>query len=473
MKENKKEVLFLLSEEKIINLDINLLIPNPYQPRKTFNPSSIKELAISIEKYGILNPILVRKKDNSYEIIAGERRYRAAKSLGLTTIPAIVKEIDDAKMAELALIENLQRENLNPIEEAKSYQQIINLTNITQNTLASTLGKTQSFISNKIRLLSLPEEIQEAISDKKISERHAKSLMTVESKNRQLELLNQIIDKKLTVKELDNIINEEKITQDEIKMTISNIMESIKKEEKESDNMNNGNFFPNLNNQMNQNTSLNSLNMQSMNEPPVAPIIEPTIAPSPVPTQNSIPSVNPIPTPEPVVPTPPVDNFQPLFNNEAVNPIPDFNNNINNQLQEPINQQPVNQEISTVTEEMTAFEPSVSVEPSSPVKPQQPLFPEEPINELSNLANQNFMNNTVEPNIKSEVVQEAPLFSVPEITPTVQSNNVNPTFEVPVSTPEPEPAPDNLTKTTDFLNQNNIPYKLYNNETGHCIIIEI
>ena len=193
-------------EEKVINIDINLLTPNRYQPRKFFNDSSIQELATSIKEYGILNPILVRKDNDKYEIIAGERRYRAAKLLELKTVPVIIKNISDEQTAKIALIENIQRENLSPIEEAKAYQQILDISKITQNDLANILGKSQSTIANKIRLLSLPTNVQEALVNKKISERHARSLMTINNPNRQTELLKQIIEKKLTVRELDDII---------------------------------------------------------------------------------------------------------------------------------------------------------------------------------------------------------------------------------------------------------------------------
>ena len=148
-------------EEKVINIDINLLTPNRYQPRKFFNDSSIQELATSIKEYGILNPILVRKDNDKYEIIAGERRYRAAKLLELKTVPVIIKNISDEQTAKIALIENIQRENLSPIEEAKAYQQILDISKITQNDLANILGKSQSTIANKIRLLSLPTNVQE------------------------------------------------------------------------------------------------------------------------------------------------------------------------------------------------------------------------------------------------------------------------------------------------------------------------
>ena len=193
----------------LVNLNIDLLTPNPYQPRKTFNESTIKELAESIKTYGIINPILVRKQGDIYQIIAGERRWRAAKSLNLPTVPVIIKDLDDQKMAEVALIENLQRENLNSIEEAESIKQILDLTKMNQNELGALLGKSQSTIANKLRLLTLPKEIQEALINKKISERHARSLLNVENPTKQTNFLKQIIDNRLTVKDLDELIKKE------------------------------------------------------------------------------------------------------------------------------------------------------------------------------------------------------------------------------------------------------------------------
>jgi len=305
----------LQNAENITNLSIDLLVPNHYQPRKFFNQQALNELANSIKEYGILNPILVRKKEDKYEIIAGERRFRAAKIIGLSEVPVVIKNMEDAKVAEVALIENLQRENINPIEEAKAYESIIKLSNITQQKLSEMIGKSQSYIANKIRLLSLSDNIQEALIERKISERHARSLMTVADIDRQTELLEKIIEEKLTVKDLDNIINEKKITEEEIQSAINDIIKSLsfsenedndnkeslkekQKEKEESDKMDNGNFFPNFNNQVgnNNNISLNSMNMQTMNQnvgamAPVEETVMPTINPNPVINSNVEPQV--------------------------------------------------------------------------------------------------------------------------------------------------------------------------------------
>lgn len=494
-------------EEKVINLDINLLTPNRYQPRKIFNDSSIQELATSIKEYGILNPILVRKYNDKYEIIAGERRYRAAKLLGLKTVPVIVKNISDEQTAKIALIENIQRENLSPIEEAKAYQQILDISKITQNDLANLLGKSQSTIANKIRLLSLPTDIQEALATKKISERHARSLMTINNPNRQTELLKQIIEKKLTVRELDDLIKKETSHDKNVEMTISNIMESInQKEEKESDNMNNGNFFPNYNNQINQNpnSSLNTLNMQSMNESPL-PVANETVMPSqpqPEPMANVNQTFNSFPNQSPIEPMmtpqmPNIDNsqstnieqFQPIFNTDNVNPIPDFNTTMN--AQSPTQQEPI-PDFSNINNENPAM-PSMTTNISAnnqPITNQEvgnqepnintPLFSEEPITTVNNFEQPIF--NTQSANVEPlpNLVGENQFVPTPNIQepamPSIEENQpqVNQNFEVPItSSQENTPEVDKLTKTTDFLNQNNIQYKLYSNESGHCIIIEI
>src|SRR5690625_274368 len=162
--------------EKVTQININHIVPNEYQPRVTFNDEAITELAQTLKTHGMIQPIVVRKKEESvYEIIAGERRYRAAKLLKWETIPAIVREMSDTETASIALIENIQRENLSVIEEANAYVKLIDMHELTQEALAQRLGKSQSTIANRIRLLSLPSEVQDALMNKEISERHARS----------------------------------------------------------------------------------------------------------------------------------------------------------------------------------------------------------------------------------------------------------------------------------------------------------
>jgi len=194
---------------EVVYLYLDDIIPNRFQPREVFDDQALKELAVSIKEHGVIQPIIVRKVENKYEIIAGERRYKASTMAGLTKIPAIVKNLDDKESSKVALIENLQRRDLTPIEEARTYQKILELeTNMTQEQLAQTMGKTQSVVSNKLRLLALPEEVQDALLKEKISERHARSLLNVSDKNNQIKLLDKIIAERMTVRELDKEIKD-------------------------------------------------------------------------------------------------------------------------------------------------------------------------------------------------------------------------------------------------------------------------
>ena len=193
-------------EKEVFELNINDIMPNRFQPREIFDEQALNELALSIKEHGVIQPIIVRKIGDKYEIIAGERRYRASQLAGKTTIPALVRDIDDKETAKIALLENLQRSDLTPIEEAKTYQTILKLDNITQEELAANLGKSQSTVANKLRLLNLAEEVQTALLNKQISERHARSLLNVPNLEEQKKLLNQVIMNRLTVRQLDDEI---------------------------------------------------------------------------------------------------------------------------------------------------------------------------------------------------------------------------------------------------------------------------
>ena len=196
--------------EQVINISIDDIIPNRFQPREVFKDQALDELALSIKEHGVIQPIIVRPiVNNKYEIIAGERRYKASTIAGKTTIPAIVRNLDDKETSKQALLENIQRQDLTPIEEARTYQTILSLDNITQEELAKTMGKSQSAISNKLRLLTLPEEVQEALLNSEISERHARSLLTIQDVEKQKSLLNEIITKKIPVRILDEMIKKE------------------------------------------------------------------------------------------------------------------------------------------------------------------------------------------------------------------------------------------------------------------------
>lgn len=206
---------------EVVYLHLDDIIPNRFQPRQIFDEKALKELAVSIKEHGVIQPIIVRNIGNKYEIIAGERRYKASAMAGLTTIPAIVRNLDDKESSKVALLENLQRKNLNPIEEAKTYQKILELDQMTQEELAKTMGKSQSAVANKIRLLALTDEVQDALLKDKISERHARTLLNAKDANTQKQLLKEVIDKKMTVRELEEAINPK---QEETKSDIENLL---------------------------------------------------------------------------------------------------------------------------------------------------------------------------------------------------------------------------------------------------------
>ncbi|MFO7247297.1 MAG: nucleoid occlusion protein [Bacillota bacterium] len=189
--------------EEVRQLPVDQIEPNPFQPRTVFDDEKIEELCQTIRTHGVIQPIVVREKDGRYELIAGERRWRAVKKLGLATIPAIVRQMTDAQAASAALIENLQREGLTAIEEAAAYQQLIELHGLTQESLAQRLGKGQSTIANKLRLLSLPEPVQRALLERKITERHARALLPLKDEALQLKVLKEILDKELNVKQTE------------------------------------------------------------------------------------------------------------------------------------------------------------------------------------------------------------------------------------------------------------------------------
>lgn len=203
--EFEQKIYEVTPNEEIVELDINELRPNPYQPRKIFNDDSLKELAESIKENGVFQPIIVKKSIKGYEIIAGERRYRASKLAGKEKIPAIVRNFTDEKMAEISLLENLQRENLNPLEEAMAYQNLINKLSLTQEKLAQKVSKSRSYVTNMIGLLRLPEDVQKLIADGKLSMGHARALSKIENKEEVIKMAKEITENKLPVRETEKM----------------------------------------------------------------------------------------------------------------------------------------------------------------------------------------------------------------------------------------------------------------------------
>ncbi|SDZ65167.1 chromosome partitioning protein, ParB family [Evansella caseinilytica] len=193
-------------EENVQDIKLKELRPNPYQPRKVFEPEAIEELRISIEQHGILQPLIVRKSIKGYEIVVGERRYRAAKEAKLDVVPAVVRELTEEQMMEIALIENLQREDLNPLEEAKAYQKLMEHLQVTQEELSKKLGKSRPHIANHVRLLQLPQLAQEFIAEGKLSMGHGRALLGLKRKEQIPNTIQKIINEKLSVRQLEELV---------------------------------------------------------------------------------------------------------------------------------------------------------------------------------------------------------------------------------------------------------------------------
>lgn len=197
------EPIIAESDDTVQQLRITLVEPNKNQPRRSFDDDKIDELSQSIKEHGVIQPIIVVKNDDRYKIVAGERRWRAAKKAGLKEIPAVIRNYSEFEISQIALIENLQRENLNPIEEAIGYQMLMNKYNMTQEAVSDTIGKSRSAIANSIRLLSLDEPIRERLVSGDISSGHARALLSVESESARLALLDTIIEQGLNVRQTE------------------------------------------------------------------------------------------------------------------------------------------------------------------------------------------------------------------------------------------------------------------------------
>ena len=199
----EEKIVSVTPKEEVIELKLSELRPNPYQPRKVFDAEKLQELANSIKEHGVFQPIIVKKSIKGYEIIAGERRYKASQLAGKETIPAIVRDFTDENMMEIALLENLQRENLNSIEEATAYQKLLTSLKVTQEELANKLGKSRSHITNMLGLLELPEEVKSLIAEEKITMSHARVLSKMKDKDEIINLANKIVDENLNVRAIE------------------------------------------------------------------------------------------------------------------------------------------------------------------------------------------------------------------------------------------------------------------------------
>ncbi|ANU09370.1 stage 0 sporulation protein J [Planococcus antarcticus DSM 14505] len=192
--------------DKVNQINVGEIRTNPYQPRKIFDQAALEELAESIKEHGILQPIIVRKAGEKFELVVGERRFRAAKLIKLKEIPAIIKELTDQQMMELAILENLQREDLTPIEEAEAYQKLMEALNLTQEQLAFRLGKSRPHIANHVRLLTLPQNVRKLISEKELSMGHGRTLLGLRSKKMIPETAEKVVKENLNVRQLENLV---------------------------------------------------------------------------------------------------------------------------------------------------------------------------------------------------------------------------------------------------------------------------
>lgn len=220
---NQKKISVTSVKENIIEVDVNKIVPNPHQPRQNFEEDLLQELARSIKKYGILQPlILAKSKENEYQVLAGERRLKASRLIGLKKVPAIVRSASEQQKLELALVENVQRKDLNPIEEAYSFQKLIDEFSLTQDNVAEKVGKNRSWISNHLRLIKLPKEIQEALSEERITMGHAKAILALREEKLQKELFNKIVNEKFSVRQTEGQVKKVKVKSHSRKVKIKN-----------------------------------------------------------------------------------------------------------------------------------------------------------------------------------------------------------------------------------------------------------
>ena len=201
----EEKILTETPKDEIKMVKIDELRSNPYQPRKVFDETALQELAASIKEHSVFQPIIIKKSIKGYEIIAGERRVKASKLAGLDEIPAIIRDFSDDEMMEIALLENLQRENLNAIEEANAYKKLLETLELTQEQLSNRLGKSRSHITNMIGILNLPEEVQKLLSSKEISAGHARIISKLENEEQQISLAKKVVDEGLSVRQLEDI----------------------------------------------------------------------------------------------------------------------------------------------------------------------------------------------------------------------------------------------------------------------------
>ena len=380
-------------DKEVVELYLDDIIPNRFQPREVFNQEALQDLATSIREHGIIQPIIVRKIGDKYEIIAGERRYKASTLAGLTKIPAIIRNLDDKEASKVALLENLQRRDLSPIEEARTYQKILEIDDMTQEALGKTMGKSQASIANKMRLLSLPDEVQEALLNEQISERHARALLAITNKEDQVKWLDRIIKERLTVRQLDLAIKDELNAEKELEGDIPKV-----------------NINPDIQSIINNAVDINTGAVTSNT---VADVTNPVEESQEIPkTTNKFfnyledEEVNMSTTDEPQ--SAPVENNVPT---EVFSFTPEFQNAPENNFEAQ-----ANEEIETLDDLNAPQQDAVATE----TKPDEPIFTVK--SEAENTG------------VVEEQVQPA---QVEEVAPTVVETVENEVEETPVAVPEP------------------------------------
>ena len=377
---------------KVVYLNNNDILPNRFQPRKYFDEEEIMQLSESIKEHGVINPIIVRKLGDKYELVAGERRYKANILAGNDDIPAIIMDVNDKESSEIAVVENIQRKDLNAIEEAISYKRILDIGYMTQEKLAQKMGKSQASIANKIRLLKLSDEVQDALMKKEISERHARSLLKLDSQKQQNEMLERIIKERLTVRKTDEEID------------------------KMNNNMNNMNV--NLNNMYNNNannitpvmpgTNVSDVNISgsktdtTLNNPinTVEPIVQQAVSPEPVVEQSVVQQAT---SPEPVVEQPVVQ--------QAISP-------------EPVVQQPAAQEVQAI--------PTVSIDDVLAKANQPSVVGPQVFTQPTSIEN-NQPNDSGIPNLTPINEEPTPINSLNSDSNSLNMTNITPINEEPIS----------------------------------------
>ncbi|MBR5662112.1 MAG: ParB/RepB/Spo0J family partition protein [Bacilli bacterium] len=368
--------------KEVRQIPIEDIIPNRFQPRINFDEKALNELAESIKQHGIIQPLVLRPLGDKFEIIAGERRFKAATLAGLSTVPGIVTEMDDNTSAEVALIENVQRKDLSAIEEAKSYKNMLERSNITQEELAKKMGLSQSTIANKLRLLNLCDEVQNALSQEKISERHARALLAISDKDEQIKWLNRIINERLTVRQLDLAIKDEQKEETEFEEDIPKV-----------------NINPDIDSIINNASDINA-NVKPVENNATNDVLTDNVAPTEIKPgkffnylEDEEVNMN--------VSTEPEEEKQPV-NDGMFNFTPEFAEASDNQPEQP-------------TEEID----SLDFEPTQSVQPDEPIYNEE----------------TITNDINNQVVNEQ---VTPDIPQDDQVDVVNNSQETSVSNEEPE-----------------------------------